>query len=82
MKHIIILLFSFSIPIIGISQTQDTVGLPTDSTALLSVKDIRPLYEQLRKLPMETAEPYVRWIEQIIALKVQEYQIKSKKKKN
>lgn len=80
MKHLLILLFSFSISIIGISQV-DTTNLPNDSTALLSVKDIRPLYDQLKKLPMETAEPYVRYLEQIIAIRSQEYQ-KSKKKKN
>lgn len=78
----LILLFTLSISITGISQTQDTTGLPTDSTALLSIKDIRPLYDQLKKLPMETAEPFVRYIEQLIAAKVQEYQSKNKKKKN
>lgn len=82
MKQFIISLFALSISFIGISQTQDTTGLPTDSTALLSIKDIRPIYDQLKKLPMETAEPFVRYIEQIIATKVQEYQTKNKKKKN
>lgn len=60
------------------AQKKDTVQIPNDSTLLFSIRDLTPIYEEMKKLPYGSAEPFIKYLEQLVATKVNEYKIKKK----
>jgi hypothetical protein len=59
----------------------DSLPAYTDSTAIISVKDLEPLYKEIRKgLSYDQAEPFVKWLELLVATKVAAYEENRKKK--
>jgi hypothetical protein len=50
-----------------------------DSLQIISVSDLEPLYKKIRStFTYDQAEPLVKWMENLVATKVAEYQAKQK----
>jgi hypothetical protein len=52
----------------------------TDSTAILSIKDLQPVYQELQKLPYQTAKPFIDYLQSLVMVRSKEYTEKTKKK--
>lgn len=48
-------------------------SVATDSTALISARDLQPLFDELKKLPYETAAPFINYLLKLVAIREQEY---------
>lgn len=53
-----------------------------DSTALFSARDLQPLLERLAKMPYESAAPLIGYLQQLLALRMKEWEeLQNKPKK-
>ena len=59
----------------------DSSKIPiNDSVPILSVRDIRPIYDELAKLPYIQAKPFIDYFERLVGVRYTDYAKRNKKK--
>lgn len=75
MKLLFVILFSLSGFAVSAQAKKDTIEV-TDSTLILSVNDLKLLYEKLQELPFKQAAPFINHLNALINEKVEQYRRK------
>lgn len=75
-----------NVGIVTTKPADSTIRFPkiqaNDSTALFSARDLQPLLERLAKMPYESAAPLIGYLQQLLALRMKEWEELQNKPKN